>query len=752
MKQGILKDVAQLMRYRLANAAAQAKNFNEWLSDRSVVAMHGQGHAPHRINQQIETMIEREDVNLAVAVRNIADAIAWLPLDVFESEVGEDGRQVLTPATEHPFVALWREPNEKHSTTDIILHLVMSWLLSGNAYLHIQRGEQRGNVLNPLGDVSLWPIPSWHMFVKRDKDGRAIGYTQNPRAWNEINYELDEIVHFMQYNPVDPIYGRSGLEPLKRQLWTEYQAELMMLGFFMNDGTPRAVFIPEEDVGPTQSAQIEEFYGGRANPDDKNRLQVMPMKGELKTVTPSMKDMEFIQMRKYNRERTYAMMGLPPFLGGDMEHANFANAKMQDESFWRNRLMPISKKMADTLMRQLLWRMGDKSFILKHDTTKVEALQGDKLKKARTNSLLISGGIMSQNEVRVMEYDLERIDTPEADEIQVHRTNAGGDDSNPPVAGAPSGGDKRLNKKVTITTKSATGQVIDTKAIDKVLLNDAWNKFNQVVLDNEPVLIKALKKFYKGQLKRVLDALVTTTIQGRFMSQLAPSIRTKDDGHIDFFLNISEEEEIMTNLFSPIIRDLMEKIGTEQSGSARSANQSGIGIDFDVDNPQVQVVIHNLTNRMANTNDKTFKDIRRILKRAFGDGSSVQDVAKQITAKFKEYSLSRSKTIARTEMTGIANSASNHAWQGWGATHKTWVATLDDLTRDYHVQYNGERVAINDSYKFGPEPLLYPGDPNASLAANVINCRCTEVYDFDPLTQQELTDLEMSGLAAPGNV
>ena len=264
------------------------------------------------------------------------------------------------------------------------------------------------------------------------------------------------------------------------------------------------------------------------------------------------------------------------------------------------------------------------------------------------------------------------------------------------------------------------------------------------------MLIKALKTFYKGQLKRVLDALVDTTIHGRFMSNLAPSIRVKDHSHLDFFLNIRDEEEIMSNMFAPLIRDLSEKIGNQQSGSARAASPSGIGIDFDVDNPKVQIAIHNLTSRIVSTNDHTFKTIRGILKRAFGDGSSVQDVAKQITAKFKEFSLSRSMTIARTEMTGIANSASNQAWQGWGATHKTWVATLDDLTRDYHVQYNGERVAINDSYNFGPEPLLYPGDPNASLAANVINCRCTEVYDFDPLTQQEITDLELSGLAVPG--
>ena len=222
MKQKIFKDMAQLMRYRLANAAAQAKNFNEWLSDRSVVTMHGAGHAPHRVNQQVEAMIEREDVNLAVAVRNIADAIAWLPLNVCESEIGDDGREVLVPAIDHPFTALWREPNEKHSTTDIILHLVMSWLLTGNAYLHIERGAKRGDVLNPLGDVSLWPIASWTMFVERDKTtGKPIGYTQNPRAWNEVNYELDEVIHFMQYSPVDPIYGRSGLEPLKRQLWTE---------------------------------------------------------------------------------------------------------------------------------------------------------------------------------------------------------------------------------------------------------------------------------------------------------------------------------------------------------------------------------------------------------------------------------------------------------------------------------------------------------------------------------------------------
>lgn len=60
---------------------------------------------------------------------------------------------------------------------------------------------------------------------------------------------------------------------------------------------------------------------------------------------------------------------------------------------------------------------------------------------------------------------------------------------------------------------------------------------------------------------------------------------------------------------------------------------------------------------------------------------------------------------------------------------KEWAAVLDDRTRDWHRQANGLIVPIYDKFLVGPDFMLYPGDPTASVA-NVANCRCSLIYKY----------------------
>lgn len=92
----------------------------------------------------------------------------------------------------------------------------------------------------------------------------------------------------------------------------------------------------------------------------------------------------------------------------------------------------------------------------------------------------------------------------------------------------------------------------------------------------------------------------------------------------------------------------------------------------------------------------------------------------------------RGETIARTETHGAAE---NTSYTAAGAVHaeqpltKTWLATLDDRTRDTHVDADGQTVAYDESFDVGGDSLDYPGDPSGS-AEEVVNCRCTVTYQL----------------------
>ena len=735
----IFQDMLTLAKFSLKNRAMQAKTLHGFMEAQLTQMVSPGGGAVPRINMRIQSLLEREDVNLATCIRIITGAIAWLPLQVMAIDKDEKGKEVLEVNSDHPFNDLWMEPNTWHTTSEIKTHIAASLLTTGNSFLTMKAVP--GRLLNATGVTSLWPVAPWTMLLKRDKNGMPLSYVQHTATKWETKFELNEVVHHRLYNVNDPIYGRSGLEPLKRQLVTEYQAELMLLSFFTNDGTPRSVFAPTQSMNPQQAAQVETFYQNRTDAQAKNRLQILPVAGEIKSITPTQDEMEFAAMRKYHRERVFGLLGIPPFLGGDMQHANYANALIQEAGFWRHTMTQLTALVADFLTRQLLWVVyaDGKMHRLKFDLSDVEALQMDQLKKAQKNSRLKIAGIMTTNEIRQAEYGLEAIEGGD----ELHVPGSGGV-ANPeqPAVGAPAG-----DKSMKVTTRSHDGDVIDVKVVDAERYEARWKAFDHMATQKEPLIRAGLKTFWEGQEDRIITRLRAVTVEGLAMSNLFPHVRGKQ-GHLDDFMDMAFEEGEMAKLFYPIILEIIGDIGDNEVGELRGSAPAGLAVNFDVNNPAVKGMIEQLVNRIGRTNQKTFKDIRRILKIGFDQRLSIEEVARMITKKFKQYGLARAKTIARTEMTGIANGASNQAWSQNGATHKTWLATLDPVTRDFHVMYHGERVGIKDVFKFGPEPMDYPGDPNAFLAGNVINCRCALEYDYDPLTEVEIQDLELQGVAA----
>lgn len=86
---------------------------------------------------------------------------------------------------------------------------------------------------------------------------------------------------------------------------------------------------------------------------------------------------------------------------------------------------------------------------------------------------------------------------------------------------------------------------------------------------------------------------------------------------------------------------------------------------------------------------------------------------------------------ARTAMTGAQNagrldSMKRAAARGIGVK-KGWLATLDHVTRDSHVDLDGEVVELDKTFSNG---LMYPGDASGR-PEEVYNCRCRLTHEYD---------------------
>ena len=111
-------------------------------------------------------------------------------------------------------------------------------------------------------------------------------------------------------------------------------------------------------------------------------------------------------------------------------------------------------------------------------------------------------------------------------------------------------------------------------------------------------------------------------------------------------------------------------------------------------------------------------------------GESIPKMAKRLQ---KVTSMDNKAAIrnARTAVTSAQNAGRLDSYeraQDMGiALKKVWMATLDERTRESHVDLDGEERELDEPFSNG---LMYPADPNGE-PAEVYNCRCTMVKQID---------------------
>lgn len=89
----------------------------------------------------------------------------------------------------------------------------------------------------------------------------------------------------------------------------------------------------------------------------------------------------------------------------------------------------------------------------------------------------------------------------------------------------------------------------------------------------------------------------------------------------------------------------------------------------------------------------------------------------------------RALLIAQNE----ANTAYNHYdyvnAKADGKEYKTWVTEGDERVREAHVEVDMVRIPIDDMFHVGNDEMRYPHDFMYGSAENLVNCRCTCIYE-----------------------
>ena len=127
------------------------------------------------------------------------------------------------------------------------------------------------------------------------------------------------------------------------------------------------------------------------------------------------------------------------------------------------------------------------------------------------------------------------------------------------------------------------------------------------------------------------------------------------------------------------------------------------------------------------------KVIANCITQGILQGESIPQITKRMARDTASTDMKAMVRYARTAMTGAQNSGRIYAMeksieQGM-EVKKVWIATLDERTRDAHLDLDGQIQDVKEPFDSELGPIMYPGDPSAD-EANVWNCRCTLGYEY----------------------
>jgi len=89
----------------------------------------------------------------------------------------------------------------------------------------------------------------------------------------------------------------------------------------------------------------------------------------------------------------------------------------------------------------------------------------------------------------------------------------------------------------------------------------------------------------------------------------------------------------------------------------------------------------------------------------------------------------RALLIAQNESNSAYNYSDYDNAKKSGKQYKTWIAEVDDRTREWHLEVDGTKIPIDEMFTVGKDTMRYPHDFLNGSAENLVNCRCICLYE-----------------------
>jgi len=677
----------------------------------------------------------------------------------------QKGAEYVRVEQDHPLGVLWDRPNPFMTGQDLRQRMIAHLYLAGNSTTtKIRVGALKGGIAEmwPLNPDQIKPVPNTIDFIT---------YYEHKVGSKTAKIAPADLLHVQFTDPANPYWGMSPMQAGEKIIETEVDSVNWWRVSLQNRVVPDGAFTFPQSLSQEQYDEAMELIRSQKMGSD-NARNIMLLGNDAKftrmSLTPA--ELDFIESRRMTRIDICALFRVPPPIVGIYDDATLANIQTARKIFWLDTVLPMLSDLMDAINLGLAteWgvdQVGRPLFRLRYDVSNVEALQEDLGALVDVAEKLFGMAVpfnvinerLKLGFKEFKGWDVAWIGAnllPAADAMAAPAAEESG------AKGLPGG--KPIDATFSVelgAVESKWEKVLSLASGRKALppheereeaaedLAEVAEELKAVGVTTEERKVRYWKAFDRRRQGH------ERALQGRARAVFSD----EGDAVVDAFLHGEDWEAKVDSsaraweaLFLASWREMIKVFGgaTATTLGGRTKKDEGEGLEekagaerwiFDPWTDEVQAAVRSFVARKIVRVSRTTKErVRAVVSQAFEDGLSVPQTAgliKQIYSGFDTY---RSHVIARTEVVGASNYGSRQAAIQSGAVKgRTWLSSRDDRVRGTqpsdktnHVGMDGQHVPnMTDPYAGTlVKPMMFPGDPTGD-AADVIQCRCVEVYE-----------------------
>lgn len=168
------------------------------------------------------------------------------------------------------------------------------------------------------------------------------------KKWASVfQVKPDNMFHFvLTYDTKDLVYWISDLSWIIYEAYSDNEAGISNYFAMLNNSVPAWLYIlnewvPEDKAKMILSEVKKEVTGSR----NRNKSIVSNAIKDFKTMAQNNKDMDFVEMRKYNSEKICSAIWVPKAILSYTENINYSNWDWQYKKFIENTIRPIEMEL-----------------------------------------------------------------------------------------------------------------------------------------------------------------------------------------------------------------------------------------------------------------------------------------------------------------------------------------------------------------------------------------------------------------------